>query len=62
MEKESWRRNHGKGIMARRQPGGTQEAPRVHPGAPRRHEDAPSGSEASGTHKLMDVCSRLQYF
>ena len=47
MEKESWRRNHGKGIMARRQPGGTQEAPRMHPGDTQRH---PGGTRRHQEH------------
>ena len=61
VEEESWKRNHGQ-EAARRHPGRTQDAPRRHPGAPRRHQEVPRGSEASGTHRLMDVCSRLQYF
>ena len=78
-EEESWGRNHGGGIMEEtserllkgickhlegiwRHPGDTQEAPRRHPGTPRDTQEAARRSEASGTHKLKDVCSRLQYF
>ena len=54
MEEESWRRNHGGGIMEegpwrhsealrvkQRHPGDIQEASRRHPEAPRRHPEGP---------------------